>query len=848
MNIKHVVLTRLIIKRKNQRQIKQRIVQFWSIQGSILFLVALSPVTAQAQVIPDKTLPVNSVVTQQDDIKLIDGGTAKSGNLFHSFDQFSVPTDNTVLFNNALNIRNIFSRVTGSTISNINGLIKANGTANLFLINPNGIVLGRNARLDIGGSFFASTASAIKFVDGTEFNAVNPQKTPLLTISVPIGLQYNVNSGKIQVQGDGKGLASQSTLRSPYIKSSRLTGLEVKPGKTIALLGGDVSLEGGTLTAKEGQIKLAGVGSGVVTLIPSGLDWTLNYEGVFSFQDIYLSQRSLLDTSGNSSGSITLVGKLISLIDGSVVLNQNLGTQLSGNIDINATELLRLSGASPDGKFVTFLRTESLSSGNSGNINVSTKKLDIQGGAGMGTRTYNTGNGGDVNVNASESVHLFGFLPSNPFITSGIINSTLNSGDAGSIVISTERLVAQDGGLITSLTTGIGSGASVTINATNSVKLTTSAELINSEIDYIASYFSSGTVSTGNAGNLTVNTPDLVVGEVTSVSTSTRGFGSAGTIDINASNVEVSGSVQSSAVKASTDTQKVFGAPPVPSGSPGEVNINTGTLRIANGGQVSVTNEGTSTDAGKLTIHARSITLDNKSSITAATASGEGGNIDINSQDLQLHNSTISATAEGNGNGGNIDITTQLLTGSENSSIKANAVIGNGGNININAQILFFSPDSFITASSQLGVDGTVNINFGNQDPTRGVMTVPKIVQQPPKIASGCAAQSGTGRALLAVANNSPPPNFDEHLDPQPIWQRNSISVESTESPAKSQSSTIKEATKIVEAQGWVINSQGNVELVATIPNQAPHDSFLATNSCSSVGSVAEIFPSVETK
>lgn len=166
MNSKHVLLTRLIIKRKKQRQEKKRIIQFLGIQGSILFLVTLSPVTAQ--VIPDKTLPVNSVVTQQGDIKLIDGGTIKSNNLFHSFDQFSIPTNNTVLFNNALSIQNIFSRVTGSTISNIDGLIKANGTANLFLINPNGIVFGINARLNIGGSFFASTASAIKFLDQGE--------------------------------------------------------------------------------------------------------------------------------------------------------------------------------------------------------------------------------------------------------------------------------------------------------------------------------------------------------------------------------------------------------------------------------------------------------------------------------------------------------------------------------------------------------------------------------------------------------------------------------------------------------------------------------------------------------
>ncbi len=208
------------------------------------------------------------------------------------------------------------------------------------------------------------------------------------------------------------------------------------------------------------------------------------------------------------------------------------------------------------------------------------------------------------------------------------------------------------------------------MNATNSVELSNSQELINSGINYVASYFSSGTVNTGNAGNLTINSPILVVGDMARVSTSTRGFGSAGIVTINASNVEVKGSVESSAVRASTDTQKLFGAPPVPSGSPGGININTGRLILKDGGQISVQNEGKSTDGGRLTINAQSITLDSKSAITAATASGEGGDIFIDAQTVGLRNqSTINATAGGNGNGGNININTIFLTGSGNSHI-----------------------------------------------------------------------------------------------------------------------------------------------------------------------------------
>jgi len=113
-------------------------------------------------------------------------------------------------------------------------------------------VFGPNAALNIGGSFLATTANSINFADGSKFSATATQTTPLLTVSIPVGLQFGATANPIRNRS--------RTPASATNIFNRPVGLQVQSGKTLALVGGDLTLEGGTLTAPGGQIVLASVG------------------------------------------------------------------------------------------------------------------------------------------------------------------------------------------------------------------------------------------------------------------------------------------------------------------------------------------------------------------------------------------------------------------------------------------------------------------------------------------------------------------------------------------------------------------------------------------------------------
>ena len=566
--------------------------------GQQLLEGALGLSSAIAQVIPDRTLDQeSSIVQNRFGIQQIGGGATRGTALFHSFSMFNIGTGDRAYFDSPEGIATIFSRVTGKGISTIDGTLGVSGKADLFLMNPNGVIFGKNARLDLTGSFTATTADRILFGASQQFTADGTQAVPLLAVNVPIGLQWGDQGGQLVSQG---------------------ANLQVSPGQMLRLLGSGVRLEGGSIRA--GKVAIASVSQNETLMIQPTGDVTVGLTtGLTQFAPIDIQKGALIDVSGNASGSISLLGSSISIRDGS-----SLFANVSGNgresgseeIRITGTEKIEILGDRLQNK-PTVIASDTLknATGNSADILITTPNLILKDGARIQTRTYGPGNGGSITIR-SANIEASGGLVEVPMangktedIATGIVSrgEEGSSGNGGNVRLESDRITLTQGAEFRASTRGSGNAGDFTVLAKEVTLAGGSSEFLTG----FSTSTGNGTDPTiaGRGGNLILTSDRLSILSGASVRSGTSGRGEAGSLTVNVRELRVSGldpidGTQSSISTSTNSVTLADGQRAQASGRSGNLSINASSVQVLDGGSIRSSSTG-SGNAGNLTIRSQ---------------------------------------------------------------------------------------------------------------------------------------------------------------------------------------------------------------------------------------------------
>jgi filamentous hemagglutinin family protein len=749
----------------------------WRVIYVLYFLVftSLSTQKTSAQLTPDTTLGSENSVTTQTvnsngmNIDRIDGGAIRGTNLFHSFQNFNVDQGKGVYFAQPTGIARIITRVTGSQPSQILGTLGVLGNADLFMINPHGIIFGENSSLDIRGSFIGSTANSIKFKDGIQFSATNIDTKPLLTINMPLGLQFNSGNGSI------------TSLSKP--------GLRVASGYTLALVGGDINLQASRTSSVDGRIELGSVGdNSLVILKPLTLGWQLDYQGIENFKDINLSQGSTIsvrhtpNSIDNDVNVVVIQGKNLTFSDGAFIFAQNTNPSNTPNIFIKTSDSIKLLGISSTNSLGSGLYNQTSSDNNAGNITLETQKLIVQDGGVVSTGTTGNGGAGDIIINTSDSVQVTGSHP-DPRFGSGIFSDSSGvnkNGSSGNVTINTKRLIVENGGDITTSTRTSGKAGDLSVNAEESIQL---IGISSNSTGLFANSVAAN--NPGIGGNLNVTTKQLSISKGAAITVSS--LGQAGNLTVIADNLSMDG---------------------------GRLTANTSASENGEGANIQ--------------LDVKNLLLMRNESLISAKASGlaDGGNININTKNgfvvaFSAENSDITANAE-KGNGGNINITTQGIFGLEFrpqntqfSDITASSQFGLAGQVQINTPDidpisgLIELPGNLVDAESLVGKD----ICSSEQIAKNSSFTI--------------TGKGGLPAEAEDLISNSP--GLVEWLSRE---EKQEIIPAFRQQQTKISDQAEGNQPVIQEAQGWIITSDGKVILTAESPKIMVQNSSLNYPGC----------------
>lgn len=515
-----------------------------------------------AEITLDGTLGPSGPLSGPDIMIPAEVGQQVGGNLFHSFGVFNINTGESATFTGPNSVENVLGRITGGSSSTIDGLLRSEiPGANLFLINPAGIMFGPNAQLDVQGSFHASTADFVSLGENGRFDAVEPDNS-VLTVAPPSAFGFlGENPASISVQG---------------------SSLNIPERETLSIVGGDIQIMGGNLSAPDGRINIASVSSPgeVVPNLPEQ-PGELNVDSCNGPGAIKVSEGTTINVAGEGDG--------IFIRGGSFFLEG--GSQLSS-------------------------RTKDSGAGQGATISVVADTVELKSGAQIKSSTgfYSTGQGGAISVKAGKML-----IDSNAKIISK--TKLLSSSQGGDIIVSVNELTLRDGAQINSSNCGEDRGGRITINAKDTI-------LITGSDDKLTGFMSGSMVSDTNAGMITITACDLRMARRGIIGGSSSLGGNNPDISIDVKNLIL----ESNSTINNTGTFETSG---------GSITIDVAeTLRI-DGGSISNSvpiSDNADTNAGDITISAKDIVITGDLTCSGAINSstwgkGKGGNITVTATD-----------------------------------------------------------------------------------------------------------------------------------------------------------------------------------------------------------------------
>ena len=778
------------------------------------------------------------------------------------------------------NAGNILINVTGDvnisgTNVNISGT-DANGILSEISNEVRSGAIGNSGNITIiGNSIFISDL----FLDSRNFSSGNAgnialNASEIVSITGQSRIRTGGKLGNISIgnplDGDTTFTPTEVIIDSSFISSSNsiVTASEFE---NVEIDTGNISIYAlESIYFSNTQDVLSAIGTNTTRLGDAG-NVTLNTldSGQINFDDFVIQTviggvpfkngTRIIQGTGNA-GRLEIITGLLNVTNNSFIDSSTSGIGNSGLITITAADSVSITGV-PGGDssdITNFVSTASVGNGN--DIIINTPSLFLSNGD-ISTATIGQGNAGNIQINAFDSVTLTN--------GSSVVTNTFSQGNAGNINIEAGDGVVSlnDSSLATAVSSvtiqgedlvGNGNAGDININA-RSISLTNGAQLISSSggrgntvfLDSIDSKEFSIRISTAiekTQPRITTDRSIIADGSESNDSESffpndsltITGQENAGDIKLN-----VTDTVLIDGVSTNNRPSGIFSeAGSNSTSNAGSITIDSEQVTISNGGIISVSSSGTGI-AGDLTVISDNLTLDN-GSITAQTANTDGGNIannlflndsqitaltGLNTQAgganitldiadlLRIENeSSISATALEDANGGNITINGGFLvafpsTRENGSDIAANAFRGDGGRVNITADGIFGiqfrdnpTPDNDITVTSTQGSDGIVQLNTPDTNPAAGLNNLPSAPANPQPIRRCQTITDEGDSTFVDKGRGGLPPNPYEALSNGDIWEDVETPTQLTENPRQ-----------IIEAQGWIINERGNVELVADV-------------------------------